>query len=311
VSALSGSRLRVVTASASDRGRRRTINEDSHAIVTRPWGTAAAECTLMVVADGMGGANAGEEASRLAVDTVVRTFFESADADVPGMLLRALKAANQEVFTKSQEDPECAGMGTTCTALAFVGGDSYFAHVGDSRLYVVLREGRMERLTRDHTLLAELIANGQLTPEEAKSDRRRNIVTRSVGVAPQISVDVGPALVPIHAGDTLLICTDGLHGQLGDEEIARSALESDLEAACRDLVWKANDRGGPDTITVAIARAVEEGRDDDVTGAPPTLQSLEQARSRTRRLLILAILALLAALAGTTWFVVRVASTAP
>lgn len=306
---MSGSRLRVVTASASDRGRRRTINEDSHAIVTRPWGTAAAECTLMVVADGMGGANAGEEASRLAVDTVVQTFFESADADVPGMLLRALNAANHEVFTKSQDDPECAGMGTTCTALAFVGGDSYFAHVGDSRLYV-LREGRMERLTRDHTLLAEFIANGQLTPEEAKSDRRRNIVTRSVGVAPQIRVDVGPALVPIHAGDTLLICTDGLHGQLGDEEIARSARESDLEAACRELVWKANDRGGPDNITVAIARAVGEGRDDDATGATGTLQSLEQARSRTRRLLILAVLALLAALAGTLWFVVRAVSMA-
>jgi PPM family protein phosphatase len=311
VATVSPAEVRIVTAGATDQGRRRPSNEDSYVILTRPLDPQGAECTLIVVADGMGGASAGELASAMAVEVVVRAFFSECDEpDLQVRLRSAVETANLEIHQKSEEDPECAGMGTTCTALVFCDGRACFAHVGDSRLYSI-RAGDVERLTRDHTLLADLIERGKLTEAEARVDKRRNIVTRMVGIDRQVQVDTGRVREPLDPGDALLVCTDGLHGLVDDEEIARLTDSGDLEKVCQRLIHEANDRGGPDNITVVISRAVSAEDDTHTTPDAATVERLRRARLRTRILLALAVLALLAAVAGMIWFVVEMARRMP
>jgi protein phosphatase len=243
-----------MTAAATDVGRRRTGNEDSFMLWTAPNGEAPrAADSLVVVCDGMGGSNAGEVASRMAVDTVVRVFTEAPPGNTAQALAHAVEVANEEIWELSRTRSELNGMGTTCTALVLKGDQVMVAHVGDSRAYLV-REHRAMQLTTDHSLVAQLVARQQLTPEEARHDPRRNVVTRSVGVGPDIEVDLVQVDEPLRAGDTLVLCSDGLHGQVSDDEIAGFAMGESLEGACSDLIELANERGGPDNITVAMLR---------------------------------------------------------
>lgn len=201
----------------------------------------------------MGGSNAGEVASRMAVDTVLREFA-AADPDDPATALaHAVQVANAEIWEFSRTNADLNGMGTTCTVLALRGDEVLVGHVGDSRAYLV-RGHQARQITTDHSLVAQLVARQQLTAEEARHDPRRNVVTRSVGVAPEVDVDVVAVGEPLHDGDTLVVCSDGLHGQMSDGEIAELAMGESLEEACRELIALANERGGPDNITVAIAR---------------------------------------------------------
>lgn len=247
----------------TDVGQKRRINEDSHAwwIPDKPEDLEA-RGILMIVADGMGGAQAGEHASRMAVDTVLEVYLAEGQINLLDQLKLAIETANARIHAESAANSDLTGMGTTCTAMVIRNGLLCVAHVGDSRAYLV-RQGRISQLTKDHSLVAQLVATNQITAEEAKVDPRRNVVTRSVGVSPTVQVDA-EEFSGLLTGDSLLICSDGLHGQVQDDEIALLVHGKDPAEACRRLVSLANDRGGPDNITVLLARvegeSVEETR---------------------------------------------------
>src|ERR1051326_2531897 len=190
----------------------------------RGWARArAAADRLLVVCGGRGGSNAGEVASRMAVDTVMRELKAAAPDDTATALAHAVLEANREIWDYSRTRAELNGMGTTCTVLALKGDAALVAHVGDSRAYLV-RGQQARQITTDHSLVAQLVARQQLTPEEARHDPRRNVVTRSVGVAPEVEVDVVAVGEPLRDGDTLVVCSDGLHVQVSDGEIAESGI---------------------------------------------------------------------------------------
>ena len=252
------------TAAATDVGRRRTGNEDSFLLWTAPDDGPHAADSLLIVCDGMGGSNAGEVASRMAVDTVAREFASAPAEDTAKALGHAVEIANEEIWELSRTRSDLNGMGTTCTALAVKGDRVLVAHVGDSRAYLV-RGHQATQLTTDHSLVQQLVARNQLTAEEARHDPRRNVVTRSVGVGPELEVDLVSVDEPLQTGDTLVLCSDGLHGQVSDDEIAGFAMGDSLESACSDLIELANERGGPDNITVAMLRYQ---RPTNSTGSP-------------------------------------------
>jgi serine/threonine protein phosphatase PrpC len=264
-------RMVVAVEGATDLGLKRTQNEDSHACwVPKDPGERERRGVLLVVADGMGGTRAGEVASRLAAETVVASFRSADGGDPLAELYRAVEAANRLVHEESQSRPDVSGMGTTCTAAVVRGSALYFAHVGDSRAYLI-RDGGIRQLTTDHSLVAQLVMRHELTAEEARVDPRRNVVTRSVGVGPEVEIDAQQYAEPLQPGDTLLLCSDGLHGQVTDQELAENASSPDLEDACRQLIALANARGGPDNITVLMARvqpaeAGPESEDGEVGG---------------------------------------------
>ncbi len=244
--------MTVRVASASDVGLKRSQNEDRFAIWNPSGPEAGARGTLLVVADGMGGANAGEVASQFAVDCVVRDY-RSARGDILADLRAAVSDANQVIHEHSRAHPELHGMGTTCTAVVVHRSTAYIAHVGDSRAYLV-RDGSIRQLTQDHSLVAQLVEHRHLTPEQAKVDPRRNVVTRSVGVGPEVEIDAARFDEPLLDGDTLVLCSDGLHTLVESDEITWLASGEDLDLACIQLVTLANERGGGDNITVVIGR---------------------------------------------------------
>ncbi len=248
------STLRLAVASASDVGRKRAQNED-RVLVAVPDDAAdrARHGVLLLVCDGMGGARAGEVASALAAETIEREWSAAPGADRAAELVAAVERANAAVHEESLRDSELGGMGTTCTALAVVGREVFVAHVGDSRAYL-LRGGRLVALTSDHSLVAQLVRDGLLTADQARTDPRRNVVTRSVGVSANVDVDGGRAPLDLEPGDTLLVCSDGLHGVVEEPDLARLAAGPDLDAACRAAIALANERGGPDNISIALAR---------------------------------------------------------
>jgi len=228
-------------AVVSDTGRRRLQNEDSF----------VCEPPLFAIADGMGGAQAGEVASRIAA-TVLEELGRDA-VPVPDLI----REANARVWQHSLEDPAVAGMGTTIT-LAVVReaeGVVEIGHVGDSRAYRV-RDGELEQLTTDHTLVAELVRGGRLTQEEADTHPQRSVITRAVGTEP--SVDVDTFVVEARDGDLYLLCSDGLTDMLPDGELlaAVSATQGDPQAAAETLVREANDAGGIDNVTVILFEVV-------------------------------------------------------
>src|SRR5205823_14241747 len=202
----------------------------------------------------MGGARAGEVASRMAVEA-----FDSAAKDAsPEQMLRSVaREANRRIYEMAQGDTEHAGMGTTLTAAMVTGREVAVGHVGDSRLYR-LRDGKLERLTEDHSLVEELMRQGRLTPEEAESHPQRSIITRALG--PEPDVDVETFTDRGRDGDVYLICSDGLSGMVGEDDI-RSILESNrsLDEAARRLVNAANENGGKDNITVVLFRLAGDG----------------------------------------------------
>jgi protein phosphatase len=224
---------------ASDLGRQRQGNEDAF-FVRSP---------LFAVADGMGGAQAGEVASEIAVGALQRGI---PGEDAAAGLVRVIEDANRRIHEHALADADRAGMGTTMTA-AYVGADEVtIAHVGDSRAYL-MRGGDLIRLTRDHSLVEELIARGKLTEEERESHPQRSVITRALGPEPQVEVDVD--VFPARPGDVFLICSDGLTGMIPEPRIKEILGEADtLERAGRALIASANEAGGRDNITVVMFR---------------------------------------------------------
>lgn len=244
------SRLRI--HAASDVGRKRSRNEDSFWIPENHSDSDRA--MLLVLADGMGGAPAGDVASRLAVDSVASAFASSeSTAEILECLRRALEGANRAVYAASRSRADWLGMGTTCTAMAVRGSEAWIAHVGDSRAYRV-RGGWALQLTEDHSLVGGRVRAREITAEQARTDSLRHLVTRCVGTAETVLVDAFRLDLGVEPGDTLILCSDGLHDTMSDRELGVLASNSSLEKACRDLIDLANRRGGPDNITVIAAR---------------------------------------------------------
>jgi protein phosphatase len=225
----------------TDTGRQRNANEDS--VFTRS--------PLFVVADGMGGAQAGEVASK----TAVESFDRELPAGPPERVLReTVEAANRTIHEHAQKDPDLAGMGTTITAaiVDLEAAEVAIGHVGDSRAYR-LRGARFERLTRDHSLVEEMRRKGQITEAQAEDHPQRSIITRALGPEPEVEVDL--QTVPAQPGDVFLICSDGLTTMLGDEQIGKLlARSTSMQSAVRALVDEANRAGGRDNITVIAFR---------------------------------------------------------
>ncbi|NJM07928.1 Stp1/IreP family PP2C-type Ser/Thr phosphatase [Candidatus Gracilibacteria bacterium] len=258
-------RLRLTIAARTDVGRTRTNNEDSYFRGEFAIG-ADAFATLLIVADGMGGAQAGEVASQLAIATIKQELTGllaerdlADDADWQAVLREAMIAANRAVFEHARRNKNRQGMGTTLTMALIHNDRLHLAHVGDSRAYLINAQGVSEGgavwslLTSDHTLVARLVDIGQLTPDQARVHPQRNILYRSLGTDPQTEVDT--ASHPIERGDHLLLCSDGLDTHVADEELARIVLEyPQVDRTCQALVDLANERGGRDNITVLIAR---------------------------------------------------------
>lgn len=230
----------------TDTGRQRRGNEDAY----------FARAPLFAVADGMGGAQAGEVASRLAVEVLEQGLPNSAGS-IEERLRERVREANARINEVGQSDEQRAGMGTTLT-VAHVGEDELtVAHVGDSRLYR-LRDGTLERLTDDHTLVDELVRQGKLTPEEADEHPQRSIITRALG--PERGVEADSRTWPARAGDVYLICSDGLTSMVGEARVGELlAASPSLSAAGRVLIEAANDAGGRDNITVVLFRLEEVG----------------------------------------------------
>jgi len=253
---------KVTTALLSDMGRVRTNNEDAVA--------EDLSLGLLVLADGMGGYNAGEIASGITIATVLDTSRREWKSLTKGevdsatgythealMLRNAVETAHTTIYHVSQSQPQCAGMGTTVVTCLFHHDRLSIAYVGDSRLYR-LRGGRLEQITRDHSLLEELIARGHYSRAEAMKLVRKNIVTRALGVEPEVTVDIIEETAEV--GDIVLLCSDGLTDMVDDEIIRQTLVEyaGDLDLAAKKLVDTANERGGKDNISVALAR-VNEG----------------------------------------------------
>jgi protein phosphatase len=224
---------------------------------------------LAVVADGMGGYEGGQEASRLAVETMLAVYRDFGGDDPQAALIEALQSAHEQIRQYSFAHPELRGMGTTCTAAAIVrvaDGTAdgvavaatdydalYYVHVGDTRLYLI-RDGQITRVTRDHSYVERLVEAGMISAEEAEHHPQRNILTAALGTNPDLIMDSPEHAEPLHPEDVLLICSDGMWGQMSDAEILEAVTNNSAEKAGRQLIELARKRGGPDNITVQILR---------------------------------------------------------
>lgn len=235
----------------SDRGRIRPLNEDSVCVVI-PENPEIfnAKGVLMVVADGMGGHEGGEVASSMAVERVKAQYY-CGDSNPARALAAAFNRANQDVYDYARSHPKLAGMGTTCTAVAVVGGRAWLAHVGDSRIYLV-REGGAYRMTQDHSATMELVNRGLLTLAEADHHEERNVILRALGTHERLEVATWKNPFPLRAGDWMVLCSDGLYQTIPDDELADLCTRQGTSAqACDALLRAALDRDGTDNITVA------------------------------------------------------------
>jgi PPM family protein phosphatase len=241
-------------------GRKRRHNEDTYVV----------EPPLFAVADGMGGAKAGEVASGLAAGALKEGGGDGAGGEQ--RVVELIQEANRRVFRRASEDREASGMGTTMTVALVEPDRVIFGHVGDSRAYLI-REGQIEQLTDDHSLVAELVRSGRLSPEEAESHPQRSVITRAVGT--EADVDVDTFEIRPEPGDLFLICSDGLTDMVDDETIIRAVEKNrgNLDEAAKALVGAANRVGGEDNITVVFFEVTGEERLEDtaVTAAAPAV----------------------------------------
>jgi PPM family protein phosphatase len=252
-------------AHKTDTGRQRQANEDSY----------FARAPLFAVADGMGGAQAGEVASRIAAGTFEKRGQVSAEEPAEGQLEQLAQAANREIHQLAQQDSSRAGMGTTLTSALVRGDEVSFGHVGDSRAYV-LRHGQLKRLTKDHSLVEELRRQGRLTEEEAEEHPQRSIITRALGPEPNVNVDT--MTFTAKDGDVFLLCSDGLTTMVSDDEIQQILVEArSLRSAVNKLVEAANRGGGRDNITAVAFRLADADAKEGEESATLMSRTAEQA----------------------------------
>jgi PPM family protein phosphatase len=266
--------IRVEVFGKTDLGRTRDHNEDRFLVADLTRKTASLQPdvrqhdigprgTLFVVADGMGGAAAGELASQMATDAIYAHLLKTWNEDevtpqrFAYRLKEAVEVANASIHAHAKAHPEVRGMGTTTTAAGVLNDHLYLTQVGDSRAYLI-RGGQAHQITKDQSLMQRLVEAGELTEEEAAHSERRNIILQALGPDPKVKVDLTHQ--EVRRGDVLVLCSDGLSGQVKKDEIAEIVNKNpDLSAACDKLIALANERGGPDNITVVVARFDGDG----------------------------------------------------
>ncbi len=238
----------------TDPGSVRTNNED-RCFYKRPGDPtlAASKGTLVIVADGMGGAAGGEVASEMAIRTIPDLYYNSTKA--PALAVKeSLETASSEIYRAAQADPELRGMGTTCVAVAILIPQVFVAYVGDSRLYL-LREGGFYQITEDHTIVGDMVRKGILTREQARTHEERNVLSLSLGGRPEIQASYLEEPMTLLPGDRLLLCSDGLHDLISDLEMQSIVAASPVQDAVQGLINAANREGGHDNITAALIHA--------------------------------------------------------
>jgi len=248
----------------------RTENQDFAIVgISEDDATDHVRGKLMIVADGMGGHRGGATASRLAATTIKAEYLSSSNNEsVQDALRHALESANSRIFDEAQSNPDLRGMGTTCSALVIRDGIAFVAHVGDSRIYLV-RGDEVRQLTQDHSLVASMVREGLLTSKEAEVHPRRNVLQRSMGVAPEVEIDVSAPL-ELKSLDTFILCSDGLHGLVKEDEM-REVVRLPIEEAAREFVQRAISRGAPDNVTVIVARVDESVAADHAIDSTKTV----------------------------------------
>jgi serine/threonine protein phosphatase PrpC len=276
--------MRAVAAGITDVGLQRDHNEDSFAILK--------EHELFIVADGMGGHRAGDVASRLATDAIVDFFratasddftwpfhFDARISEEENRLLTGIRIANRQIIERSSRSREFHGMGTTVVGALFSPRKKkmFIGHVGDSRAYRV-RGGQIHQMTRDHSLVNDYLSAMPELTEEQKSELPKNVITRALGMQDQVSVDLQSD--DTAAGDTYVLCSDGLSGMIDDSEILEVVSRTpDLEEACRKLIQLANEHGGEDNITALVVRIEDEPGEVSLSDTLPTVQTARERPS--------------------------------
>jgi len=240
-------------ANLTDVGCHREENEDYYCYAEPDEDLAfERKGRLAVVADGMGGHAGGKLASTIAVEAVRDGYLNHTDSNPRQALRSAFQDAHTAIQEYARQHPELRGMGTTCTAVAILDKKLHYGHVGDSRLYLI-RASTISRITQDHSQVARLVQDGLITPEEASVHPQRNVLTAAMGVEPA-SADFSETPLPLEPDDILLICTDGLHGLVSDQEMLENTSTLEPVEACKELVRLAKERGGFDNITLQILR---------------------------------------------------------
>ncbi|AEJ03245.1 protein serine/threonine phosphatase [Nitrosomonas sp. Is79A3] len=244
--------------SLTDTGRSRPVNQDYIGL----FHSSGKRDFIAVVADGMGGHQAGDIASRLAVEEIQHNFFIQIERQSPERALRRVfEAANSTIYAHAQHSPEYQGMGTTLVALALYESAAYFAYTGDSRIYLV-RENEIKQLTKDHTLVAEMLRQGLIDQNQAKNHPDRNIITHAVGTRKEVFVDTSDSPIPLQIGDCFLLCSDGLYDLVDETEMIHQVVTHAAQPACQELVRLANGRGGHDNISVIIVKILKMPADN-------------------------------------------------
>ncbi len=240
--------MRVRSCAISDVGKKRQKNEDSYLIND--------ELSLFIVADGMGGHAGGEYASRIAITTIEENFKDSIKngAEPEKILEGSIKEAGSRIVKKAEEDRALKGMGTTVIALHLADKRAILGHVGDSRAYL-FRDGVLEQVTEDHSLVNEQVKSGLISEEEAKTHQFKNIITRSLGVTPEVDVDL--ITKKLKAGDAFILCSDGLSNLVETTEMEKELRERETVLAAKAMVDLANKRGGDDNITVIVIEVLD------------------------------------------------------
>ena len=258
--------LRLDVAQLTDVGRKRPHNEDNMAyVIPKDPQVMARKGALFIVADGMGGHAAGEVASEIAVDTISYSYYQDDSEDVATSLLQAIRRANSLIHQRAAENMLRSGMGTTCVAAVLRGNAAYIANVGDSRAYLI-RHGQAKQVSQDHSWVAEQVRAGLLTEEQARSHAQRNVITRCLGTQSEVEVDVFAE--QLEEEDSLILCTDGLSGLVGDEELRTIVDQYIPQESVYHLVERANENGGPDNITAIVIHIQEVGWEPPVARYP-------------------------------------------
>jgi serine/threonine protein phosphatase PrpC len=246
--------IQVTIGSASHKGLKKKENQDYHAFFSPEDGRVNNKGILMAVADGMGGRMGGSTASRTTVDILMEEYYKDMSTDIPESLRRAILKANGAVIAKGKTEEELDGMASTLVAVVLKNDRMYFANVGDSRGYLI-DENQISQFTEDHSFVASLIKAGAITEEEALHHPEGHIITRAIGLGPELQVDTSQTHTKVKKGQYILLCCDGLWGVVPNDEILNAVYKHRApDVVCEKLVEKANKNGGPDNITVIVAR---------------------------------------------------------